>query len=439
MKDYAIEEWLVEADGMMPGGQPPMAGPGMPEMGAPPGSAPMAPPGGDPNVTNPAPDEMGGESEEKDPNEGQPDISDDPQAPDMPEEIDDQDFERWKDSFFKESVKGDVNKLIDMISQVRDLDLEPYPRKFVEDNLQVLFLRQYANIEKAAKEIRKLIKEELDQNSPAVSVVNHISNILQTMPELNNIFIKLKGLLGMKGDLHRKFIAALMGGVQVGSGANNEDVIYNDKDFSIRISTRFNDKWGRTELGKWSLREDDPERYLTEPEQRRLEEGSPEEKEVLRKRIVMESMAETFRKRAFIINVTNKDGTIYTLGWDLSTSLRAAYTDGKLVVSTQQSENSEAMIDDEGSIIPFVDLKVKFVKETGEIDEDGKPDKEEHDFLERIDGILYLTAQQNILQEAATSFQGIVWKETPYTGNPSDLRKLQRCVPNAPEILTRSC
>lgn len=439
MKDYAIEEWLLEADGMMPGGQPPMAGPGMPEMGAPPGAAPAAPPGGDPNVTNPAPDEMGGEPEQKDPNEDQPDISGDPQAPDMPEEMDDQDFERWKDTFFKESVKGDVNKLIDMISQVRDLDLEPYPRKFVEDNLQILFLRQYANIERAAKEIRKLVKEELDQNSPAVSVVNHITNTLQTMPELNNIFIKLKGLLGMKGDLHRKFMAALIGGVQVGSGANNEDVIYNDKDFSIRISTRFNDKWGRTEIGKWSLKEDDPERYLTEPEQRRLEEGSPEEKEVLRKRIVMESVAETFRKRAFIINVTNKDGTIYTLGWDLSTSLRAAYTDGKLVVRTMQSENSEAMIDDEGAIIPFVDLKIKFVKETGEVDEDGKPDKEEHDFLERIDGIMFLTAQQNILQEAATSFQGIVWKETPYTGNPSDLRKLQRCVPNAPEILTRSC
>jgi len=227
--------------------------------------------------------------------------------------------------------------------------------------------------------------------------------------------------------------------VQVGSGANNEDVIYNEKDFSIRISTRFNDKWGRTELGKWSLKEDDPERYLTEPEQRRLDEGSPEEKEVLRRRIVMESVAETFRKRAFVINVTDKDGTIYALGWDLTTSLRAAYTDGKLVVRTMQSENSEAMIDDDGAIIPFVDLKIKFVKETGEVDEDGKPQKEEHDFLEKIDGILFLTAQQNILKEAATSFQGIVWKETPYTGNPSDLRILQRCVPNAPEILTRSC
>jgi hypothetical protein len=439
MKDYAIEEWLVEADGMMPGGQPPMAGPGMPQAPGGPAPAPAAPPGGDPNVSNQPPQEMGGEAEEKNPNEDMPDISGDPQAPDMPEEMDEQDFERWKDSFFKESVKGDVQKLIDMVGQVRDLDLDSYPRKFVEDNLQILFLRQYANIDKACKEIRKLVRDELDQNSPAVSLVNHVTSTMQNMPELNNIFIKLKGLLGMKGDLHRKFFASLIGGVQVGSGANNEDVIYNEKDFSIRISTRFNDKWGRTELGKWSLKEDDPERYLTEPEQRRLDEGSPEEKEVLRRRIVMESIAETFRKRAFVINVTDKDGTIYTLGWDLTTSLRAAYTDGKLVVRTMQSENSEAMIDDDGAIIPFVDLKIKFVKETGEVDEDGKPQKEEHDFLERIDGILFLTAQQNILKEAATSFQGIVWKETPYTGNPSDLRILQRCVPNAPEILTRSC
>jgi hypothetical protein len=107
--------------------------------------------------------------------------------------------------FFKETVKGDVNKLIDMIHQVRDLELDAYPRKFVEDNMQVCFLRQNANIDKASKEIRKLIKQELDQNNPSVTLVNHITTVLTQMPELNNVFIKLKGLLGMKGDLHRSF------------------------------------------------------------------------------------------------------------------------------------------------------------------------------------------------------------------------------------------
>ena len=434
MSNHALEEWLIEDAGNVAGG-PPMGGGG--PLGGNPGAAPGAGAPNDPNVASPSPPDSDPEPQQQ--QNSMPDITQDPAAPDMPEQMDEQDFEQWKDSYFKETVKGDVNKLVDMISQVRDLDLDAYPRKFVEDNLQVCFLRQHANVDKASKEIRKLVKDDLDQNNPSVSLVNHIIATLGAMPELNNVFIKLKGLLGMKGDLHRKFITGIIGGVQVGTGGNNEDVVYNEKDYSIRLSTRYNDKWGKVDIGKWSLREDDPERYLTEPEQRRLEEGSPEEKDVLRRRVVLESIAETFKKRGFLVNVVGQDGTIYTLGWDLAGSLKGAYTDGKLVVRTIQSDNSEAMIDDQGAIIPYVDIKIKYVKEAGGVDDQGKPAKEEHDFMERIDGMLFLTAQFNIIREASTSFPGIVLKETPYTGNPSDLRVLQRCVPNAPEILMRQC
>ena len=114
--------------------------------------------------------------------------------------------------------------------------------------------------------------------------------------EINPIFIKIKGLLGMKADLHRKFIASLIGGVQVGTGGNLEDVVYNERDFSIRISTRFNDKWGRVDIGNWSMREDDPKKFLSDPEIKRLEDGSPEEKDVLRKRICLEALAESFKE-----------------------------------------------------------------------------------------------------------------------------------------------
>lgn len=430
MSKFAVTDWLNEEfgdTGDVAAGQAPTST-----------SAPLnqpAPAPTDPSVTNPAPKQV-----DQTPKIPEPaNVHDDPAHPDIPEEMEEKDFEQWKDMFFKEAVKGDTSKLLDLIHQVRDLDLDDYPRKFVEDNLQVLFLRQNANIDKASKEIRKLVKDSLDQNNPSVSLVNHINNTLDTMPELNNIFIKLKGLLGAKSDMHRKFIASIIGGVQVGTGGNNEDVVFPEKEYSLRISTRYNNKWGKVDIGKWSLREDDPERYLTEPEQRRLEEGSPEEKEVLRKRIVLESIASTFKKRAFITNVVGNDGTVYMLGWDLSGSLRSAYTDGKLVVKTIQSDNSEAMIDDDGAIIPYVDIKIKYVKESGGVDDDGKPAKEEHDFMERIDGTLFLTAQFQILKEASTSFPGIVLKETPYTGNPSDLRTLMRCIPNASEMLLRQC
>jgi hypothetical protein len=451
MDNYVLEDWLNEASSDVASGQSPMQTPEMPDQlgQVPPQGGPNLDPSGglpsgdpnammmqktDPNMENP--------NASADPNvasQNIQDISDDPQSPDMPEEKEDKNFEDWKLDYFRESVKGDVSKLMDMIHQVRDLELDSYPRKFVEDNLQILFLRQYSNVDKASKEIRKLIKDNLDQNNPSVSVANHIDNTIQTMPELNNMFIKLKGLLGMKGDLHRKYLAALLGGVQVGSGGNNEDVIYNEREYSIRISTRYNDKWGKVDLGKWSLKEDDPSRYLTEPEQRRMKDGSPEEKDVLRRRVVMESIAEAFNKRSFLVHVVDENGTVNMLGWDISGSIRSAYQKGKLVVKTILSDANEAMIDDNGKITPYVDIKIKYVKETGDVDGEGKPIKEEYDFMERIDGILFLTAQFKILKEASHSFTGIVIKESAYNGNPSDLKVLQRCVPSAAEILMRNC
>ena len=370
MTKHALESWLKEASGDVPAGQPPMGQPDSPP-------AAGGPPAGDPNAANPpadmAPPVANMQQNSPDAQPGMPDVANDPQAPDMPDQKEKQDFETWKNEYFKSIVRGDVNKMIEMIQQIRDANLDAYPRKFVEDNLQILFLRQNANIDKASKSIRNAIKQNLDQNNPSVSVVNHMFSTLQTMPELNNILIKLKGLLGMKGDMHRKYIASLLGAVQVGSGGNNEDLIYNEREYSIRISTRYNDKWGRVDLGKWCLKEDDPERFLSESEQKRLDSGSPEEKEALRHRVVIESISDTFKKRSFIVNVVNQDGTIHTLGWDLGGSIKNAYTTGKIKVKLMQGDNSEAMIDDDGAIVPLVDIKLVYVKDaSGGVDDEGK-------------------------------------------------------------------
>ena len=407
--------------------------PAGPPMGDP--NAPgTPPPGGDPNVANPA-DEMGGPPQQ----EEEPDFSSDPQHPDMPEEKKHLDFEQWKKEFLTLAIKGDIQEMKDAILTVRDRNLDSYQRKFVEDNLQIIFLREHSNIDKASKEVKKSIKDNLDQNNPGTSVANYMVDVLDTMPLLNNVYIKLGGFYGLKADLHRKFIAALTGSIQVGSGGSVEDLIYNEKDFSIRISTRFNARFGDVYIGNWNLRTDDPERYLKPPELQRLEDGSPEEKDVLRRRVVMESIAETFKTRAFIINVVATDGTTYTVGWDIATALKAAYTDGKLVVRTNRDDGTEAMIDDDGAIISFVEMRIMYVKDTGEMDEDGKPYKKEIDFMVRRGGQLMLTATLQTIKEAASSFPGIVIRETPYQGNPSDLRVLQRCVPSVPDMIMKQC
>ena len=311
MNRQNIEDWLVEFD--------------IPAAAAQPDS-----PSGPPTVQPDFADTMNADDQAMpDPNQSNSDQSpvenptdtptddyqeEEPQIEDDIEPSKDEDFEVWKSNFFKESVKGNPNDLIDLISPLREKDtLLPYQRKFIEDNWNIQLIRLNSNVLDASKSIRKNIKDQLDKSNPATSIVNHIANVLDTMPHLNNTFIKMMGYSGNKGELHRKFIAALTGSVQVSSSPDKENIILNEREYSVKIGTRLNSEWGDVVLGSWSLREDDPERYLSEPELKRLSEGSPDERDVLRRRIIIESIAKQFEEQSFIINVVSDDGTIHYL------------------------------------------------------------------------------------------------------------------------------
>lgn len=421
-----VNVWLAEqsppAQPDMTSGQTPMTQPGGPgdPMGAEQAPSPMDnPPVG--MAMNPE------------------DITDDPQYPDMPEDQGNDDFEVWKIKFVKDSIKGDPNALIQKILSVRDRELEPIQSKFVEDNIDVNLLRQNSNILTASNEIRKLIKKDFDRTNPATTLIRHITGVLEQYPLLNEIYIKLMGLGGSKADQHRKFIGALLGAVQVGSGGINEDLVFEEQDYSIRVSTRMNARWGDVNIGRWYMKEDDPERYLKHAELDRLEGGSPEEKDVLRRRVVIESIAAAYMERAFVINVVGMDGTVYHVGWDLGNSLKSAFLDGKLVVRTGDNDNKEAFIDQDGSIMTVPHMSIYYIKESSSINEKGKPEIEEVEFITYRDGTLYLSAQLDLIKQAATTLEGILYKETLFNGSPTDILRIMRCVPSSSEILLRSC
>jgi len=126
-----LEDWLVEQDMPMISGQPDPAG-GQAPAGMM-GDMPMGPseqpsgmqPNQDPNITN-MPQDMAGDQGQNQEQE--------PVTPDMPDDMEpkEDDFEVWKNNYFKESIKGDTNQLIDLLNEQRDKDnLQPYQRKFV--------------------------------------------------------------------------------------------------------------------------------------------------------------------------------------------------------------------------------------------------------------------------------------------------------------------
>ncbi len=172
-------------------------------------------------------------------------------------------------------------------------------------------------------------------------------------------------------------------------------------------------------------------------ERESLSEGSPEEKQVLRRKIIIKSVAETYRKRAFLIHVVTADGTTYMIGWDLGNSLMDAYKEGKIVVRGQENEAKEVLIGDDGEIIPVIDYSILFVKETGEVDDSGRPETEEVPFIQRRDSTLYLTADLDTLKIASAGMSGIFFNSVPYGGNPSDIKQLQKAVPGLYEILSK--
>lgn len=351
-------------------------------------------------------------------------------TPDVPENNDEIEFNTWRNEFFKLAVCGDTDKMIDSINEIKDQNLDSAQMKFVDDNLKILLLRQDANFDKVSKNIRKSLKTDLDQSHPGVSLLQVISPEVNSNPVLNEIIIKLFGFHGLKGELHRKFIAALTGSIQVGGGGEKEDLVFNEKEYSINISTRMAGSFGEITIGKWSLKENDASKFLAEPEMTRLQEGSPEEKKALAHRIVLDSIAEKFKTRAFFIQVVTVDGNVYSIGWDIGESLKDAYRDGKLIIKSDMSSDSDAFIGEDGKIIALKNIGI-YAKSGDENEQKEMP------FIENRSGILYFTADLDTMNSIGSSISGMMFQSQPFTGSPEQFRELTRATPDLATLLLR--
>jgi hypothetical protein len=357
----------------------------------------------------------------------------------MPEQDDEVEFTSWRNEFYKLAIQGDTGKMLDAINEIRNHDLKASQTKFVEDNFQICLLRQDANFDKVSKSIRKAIKTDLDQENPATSIMQIITQELDPNPVLIEIIIKLFGFHGLKGELHRKFIAALTGSVQVGGGGNKEDLVFNEKDYSINISTRVASDFGEINLGRWSLQDDDTSKFLSEPEVARLQDGSPEERKALVHRVVMESIADKFKTRAFIIQVIMEDGNVYSIGWDLGESLKAAFKEGKLIVKSDISSDADITIDESGELIPLKNLGIYAKTTDSQINDDGESEESESPFIENRSGTLYLVADLDTMNSIGTNLTGMVFQNKPFSGSPVEFKNLTRCIPSLTELLLRRC
>lgn len=373
------------------------------------------------------------------------DVTSDPTHPDIGEdetEHETKDFEKWRGEFVELSQSADTKDMLDSIRPwVAKPNLEPPQAKFVSDNYQILLYREDATVDKAMKETRGLIRKNIDRTYPGTSIMQHLTATIEKFDPIHQVIIKLSAAYGLKAELHRKFLASLLGATQWGGGNRRFDLIYAENakpdGLSVDISTRYATEFGQINIGRWALKTTDPEEILSDSEMERLNDGSPDEKRVLRQRITLESMAKEFKRRSFLVHVSRPDGSVVAIGWDLGESLSSAYQDGRIVVRGNTSDQRSAMISNNGDIVPLIDTDVLYVQDTGNTDDYGNPESVEVPLLGVRDCTLYVTADYKTLQNAGATMNGLFVKDIPFNGNPSDLVGIRGSLPNLKSILNK--
>jgi hypothetical protein len=273
-----------------------------------------------------------------------------------------------------------------------------------------------------------------------------LSNEIEQYPSVVNTFLKMPNFYSMKADLFRKTIAAITNAVQIGTGGTIEDLfIPIAKDgIGIKLCTRIYTGFGNIQIGKWTLEFNDPEKYLSEPELLKLNDsGSPEEKEVLRKRVIIESISESYKDRIFIVFVVNpQTGERHEVGFNFSELVKTGWKEGVISIDFKANVGKgEAGIEIDGNLIDLQEIQISFISENADqLDDQGLPVKDRIELMKVQNGLLYLTIDEEHWKDFTDKVQeGIFYMSKAFDAGDEELKKTQRCIPDIKEILLRQC
>ena len=249
------------------------------------------------------------------------------------------------------------------LAKMRELDpslLTPSRRRFIDDNLSVASMLLEASVADFSRKFKTKIKAA----GSFSEAWDDVGSILESNRDLGEAFFKLGRLGAARADAARKLIAALASGAQIGSGGDGPDIIIptekNGKGVWLGIKAGVN--WSNIEIARWQLSADDPGRYLDEVEAQRLENGSPEERAVIRKRLVVESVSAALSDYEVLIIVANPDGTWEELCFTPSTFIKDAFQQGTVTVIEIQDDGSGSSFTSDGKIASCVRFGFVFVE-----------------------------------------------------------------------------
>jgi hypothetical protein len=205
-------------------------------------------------------------------------------------------------------------------------------RTFISSNLSAVSLLEETVIKESQKVIRR--------GKSAEDMVANLESELTGRNEYKECVQRISALGGNRGNAWRQLIAAMCGGVIVPGPVGSEVHIpigrkKNAESLILRPQAYLG--WGAIDLGRVIITSDSSREYLGSEEQSKLIGGAPEEKRVLRNRMVIEAICDQLGNGIYAILVVSEEGPWQTAYFD-SEMFREAYEAGILTVIEPHTE-----------------------------------------------------------------------------------------------------
>lgn len=307
----------------------------------------------------------------------------------------------------------------------------PAFRTFIAANLSAITLLDESVVVEAQKKIRR--GKAADKT--AEELVAAMEQELTERKELAEAVQRISALGSNRGNSWRQLVAALCGGavvpgpiggevqVPIGSKKRGEILILRPQAYL---------GWGAVDLGKVGLTSESPTEYLGGEEQTKLGSGAPEERRVLRNRMVIEAIADQLGGGVYALLVVEQSGSWHTAYFD-SEMFREAYEQGTItVIEPYPQPGGVLAFDADGNIVNTAAWGLSLIdKNSGVVDPaTGEKKFDAVQVAESKGERLVYTGDGEQLAELGSSVYDHSW-----TGEPKDLESIRRSVPSARETI----
>lgn len=308
-------------------------------LGGPSGTPPAAPPASTPGAEDPtsaiaaepldAPADTTAEPEsDASSTPGEPEATDAmvPGNKPAPEETEEDHFIGKIVEYMKLVAKPATTKdeLVAFLESIPDDMLTgPAQQQFVEANLSSLSLLDETIVDEIRRKMRKA--------SDVESLFTEIETFLSSYPEMGEAMMRLSSAGPDKPNLLRQLLAATCAGVVI-PGNSGGEVHLPRKGEPIVLRPACVLDWGYVDLGPVKIVSTSPEEYLSKGELRRLDNGSPDEKRILRSRVFVESLADQLGGVYHLVLSISAAKSKWELAGFQSDVFRDAYDDGTITV-----------------------------------------------------------------------------------------------------------